>query len=287
MTTPPVFQIRHLACAYRANQPVLRLRHIDIPSGKLVFIIGKSGIGKSTLIETLGLMNRTIAPAPETSIRFDGSENAAAVELRDHWQLPNRQLSDFRRRHFSFIFQNTNLMPNFTSGENMAISLLIRGYTMAEAKTEILSVMDRLSLDRSIFDKKTTEISGGQRQRLAFVRAITADFTVLFGDEPTGNLDRNTSEELMSILRERIQSKGKTGIIVSHDLYLAEKFADIVVPITPESVGEETYVGNILSENVIQRRATGHWQRTDGEVLPNPVAFLNQFLTGQQIPSIT
>ncbi len=277
----PVLQIRNLHCEYIKNQPVLQLNHLDIPAGKLVFIIGKSGIGKSTLIETLGLMNRTIAQHPDTSILFTppGKEyHNERFELRDYWSLPNGPLSEFRKRHFSFVFQNTNLMPNFSSGENMMVSLLIQGKSLQEARREVLTVMDRLSLSREIFDKKTTEISGGQRQRLAFVRAITANFTIMFGDEPTGNLDKNTSEELMSVLKELIRDKGKTGIIVSHDLYLAEKFADIVAPITAEWKSGEGPVGDILSENIIQRDEAGEWRSHSGMPLTNPAGFLNGFL---------
>ncbi len=275
----PVFQLRNLECAYHDGLPVLRLQQFDIPSGKLIFIIGKSGIGKSTFIETLGLMNKTIKPNASTTVHFTpkGSE---PIELSACWKLPNEQLSALRREHFSFIFQNTNLMPNFTSGENMVVSLLIKGRPLDEAKREVLDVMERLSLSKDIFDKKTTEISGGQRQRLAFVRAITADFSVLFGDEPTGNLDRNTSEELMSVLKELILSKGKTCIIVSHDLNLAEKFADIIAPITAERrENSETSFGDILPENILSRNAMGQWALPDGKLVSNPSQYLNRFLT--------
>ncbi|MCB0522212.1 MAG: ABC transporter ATP-binding protein [Lewinellaceae bacterium] len=271
-----IFEIRNLRCEYVPGVPVLQLRKLDIPAGKLIFIIGKSGIGKSTLIETLGLMNRTIARHPDTSIKFQPA-NGGEYELKDSWDLPNERLSEFRKNHFSFVFQNTNLMPNFTSGENMAISLLIKGKPFQEAKKEVLSVMDRLSLGRDIFDKKITEISGGQRQRLAFVRAVTADFSVLFGDEPTGNLDKNTAEELMGLLKELIRDKGKTGIVVSHDLNQAEKFADMIVPITVEWNEEGMPAGDIVPENIIHKNGQG-WAKPTGEPMKNPIQFLNQFL---------
>lgn len=277
--TNPVFQIRNLECAYLPGQPVLRLKNLDVPSGQLVFIIGKSGVGKSTFIETLGLMNQTISHHETTSVMFNPAGADEGHELRDCWKLKNEQLSALRKKHFSFIFQNTNLMPNFTSGENMVVSLLIKGRPFDEAKREVLEVMDRLSLAREIFDKKTTEISGGQRQRLAFVRAITADFTVLFGDEPTGNLDRNTSEDLMLVLKKLIGEKGKTGIIVSHDLFLAEKFADLIAPITSQWNPEnETSSGDILPENILRRNAAGEWATPDGRPVPNTAQYLNRFL---------
>lgn len=256
--------------------PVLEINQLDIPGGQLVFLIGKSGIGKSTLIETLGLMNKTLALRPDTSIQFF-PDNGQSYELSDSWRLPNQQLSDFRKNHFSFIFQNTNLMPNFTCGENMMVSLLIAGRKIPEAKREVLSVMDKLSLSRDIFDKKITEVSGGQRQRLAFVRAVTANFTVLFGDEPTGNLDEHTAEELMAVLKELAIKNGKTGIIVSHDLDLAEKFADLIVPITAKKRQGELLCGEVIPDNIIRRRENS-WVNSHGPIT-RIGPFLNRFLS--------
>jgi len=272
-----IFQIRNLRCEYRPGVPVLHLRELDLPAGQLVFIIGKSGIGKSTFIETLGLMNRTIANFPETSVLFSPDGKEKASEMKNCWALSNQELSTFRRKHFSFIFQNTNLMPNFTSGENMMVSLLIEGRSYAEAKQEVLSVMDSLSLSRDVFDKKITEISGGQRQRLAFVRAITADFTILFGDEPTGNLDKNTSEELIGIIRDMVRDKGRTSVIVSHDLGLADKFADMIIPITVEKSQDTHITGGVEPANILRRTDSG-WMKKSGEQLSDTTAYLNQFL---------
>lgn len=273
-----LFEIRNLHCQYRPGQPVLDISRLDIPRGQLVFIIGRSGIGKSTLIETLGLMNRTIAPLKETSVLFSPGGDEPAADLASAWTEPNARLAGFRRRHFSFIFQNTNLMPNFTSGENMMVSLLIKGKKLEEARREVSAVMDRLSLPLELFDKRTTEISGGQRQRLAFVRAITAEFSVLFGDEPTGNLDKDTSETLMQVLREQIREKNKTGIIVSHDLALAEKFADMVAPITARRESDDKPpVGVVDPEHIIRRR-DGRWENHLGVAIENTSAYLNQFL---------
>ena len=272
----PVFKIRNLNCEYLPGTTVLQLEHLDIPRGQLVFVIGKSGIGKSTFIETLGLMNRTIAPNPGTSIQFT-PENGEDHELSNSWNLPNHKISEFRKNHFSFIFQNTNLMPNFTSGENMMVSLLIKGKSREQAKKEVIKVMDKLSLDREIFDKKITEISGGQKQRLAFVRAITADFTVLFGDEPTGNLDDKTSEELMAVLKEEASEKGKTGVIVSHNLSLAEKFADMIVPITAKNkTGNAQNCGEVITKNILRKTQTG-WMDEDGHNMTNIFDSLNHY----------
>lgn len=274
----PVFKIKNLQCEYLPKTPILELNDMEVPRGKLVFVIGKSGIGKSTFIETLGLMNNTIAAGEHTSIRFFPTNGDSEIELKNSWQLPNQQLADFRRNYFSFIFQNTNLMPNFTAGENMMMSLLIKGMETSKARKEVLQVMSKLSLGPEVFNKKITALSGGQRQRLAFVRAVTTDFTVLFGDEPTGNLDENTANELMAILKEIIIEEAKTGIIVSHDLALARKFADMIVPISIEDQDGEKSVGQILPANIMYRNDLV-WFDGKGTRILAPNNHLKQFLS--------
>lgn len=273
-----VFNIYQLSCAYRPGMPVLQIDQLNIPRGKLVFVIGKSGIGKSTFIETLGLMNKTIERSEQTRVEFFASSTASSIELNHSWTWNNKKLSNFRRRYFSFVFQNTNLMPNFSAGENMMMSLLIEGRPMKQARKQVLEVMAKLLLPANVFDKKITELSGGQRQRLAFVRAITADFTVLFGDEPTGNLDENTANELMGTLKDLIVSEQKTGVIVSHDLRLARQFADWVIPITAISTEDGRNIGVIQPANIIHQ-SQGAWINGNDRTIEEPIAHFNKFLT--------
>ncbi|MEL6637159.1 MAG: ABC transporter ATP-binding protein [Bacteroidota bacterium] len=273
-----VLEIRHLACAYLPGKTVLDIEALDIPYGRLVFIIGRSGIGKSTFIETLGLMSQTIVPAERSHIRFyPRGASAEPIELKDSWQLPNADLAQLRRQYFSFIFQQTNLMPNFSAGENMMVSRLIEGAGMAQVKEEVMEVMGKLSLEAALFDKKISHLSGGQRQRLAFVRAITADFTILFGDEPTGNLDRHTAEELMTVLKQQIARQGRTGIIVSHDLPLAAQFADLIVPITPRWDGAGEVSGQLRAQDIL-RRDGDRWRDAEGKTIDRVVDHLSKFL---------
>lgn len=274
-----VLQIENLQCAYGDSKPVLSIDRLGIPHGTLVFIIGRSGIGKSTFIETLGLMNKTIVPASHTKIAFSTNQDgdSKSIELKDCWSLSNSELSALRLGYFSFIFQQTNLMPNFSAGENMMVSRLIEKQDQKTAKEEVLKVMSQLSLDAALFDRNITHLSGGQRQRLAFVRAITANFTILFGDEPTGNLDRNTAEELMGILKRQIQEKQKTGVIVSHDLPLAVKFADIIVPITPILDQDGDSSGEVLAQNIITNQ-NGQWSDGNQSAVTDPIEYLSAFL---------
>lgn len=272
-----LFDIQNLHCGYTEGVTALEMKKLTIPAGKLVFVIGKSGIGKSTFIESLGLMNNTILNRPDTHIGFHYEEKQE-LELRSAWGLHNDELSDLRRRYFSFVFQNTNLMPNFTAGENMMASLLIQGKSTEFAKPIVLEVMKRLSLAEEIFDRKTTELSGGQRQRLAFVRAVISDFVVLFGDEPTGNLDEKTAADLMTVLKNLIREDGKTAIIVSHDLKLAQRFADVIIPLTPAFDANGVMHGEVLEAN-IARMEDGQWRHANGEAIQDPMSFFSKYLS--------
>lgn len=270
-----IYDISNLECQYIPGTTVLRIPELKIPKGKLVFVLGVSGIGKSTFIETLGLMNKTIHVAPETSVKFNNGEELE--EIKNIWSRDNKALSKFRNDHFSFIFQNTNLMPNFTAGENMCISMLIEGKDLSEVKEKVLQVMAKLNLEPELYDRKIQELSGGQRQRLAFVRAIIAGFNVLFGDEPTGNLDRDTGHKLMYTLKENLSEFNRTGIIVSHDIDLALSFADIILLLS--KTGEGDNVHGTFDQQYYLVKEGSDWTRKDGEKIENPMQLVSEILT--------
>jgi len=270
-----IYDISNLECQYIPATTVLRIPNLQIPKGKLVFVLGVSGIGKSTFIETLGLMNRTIHVTPETSIKFNNGNEVE--EIKSIWDRDNKALSKFRNDHFSFIFQNTNLMPNFSAGENMCISMLIEGKKLSDVKQKVLEVMDKLNLEPELYDRKIQELSGGQRQRLAFVRAIIAGFNVLFGDEPTGNLDRDTGHKLMRTLKQNLSDFNRTGIIVSHDTDLALSFADIILLLSKTGEGEDIH-GTFDDQYYLVREQT-KWFRKNGEKIDNPLELISEILT--------
>jgi ABC-type lipoprotein export system ATPase subunit len=215
---------------------VLEVDHLSIPSGKLIVILGLSGAGKSTFLETLGLMNNTMLPG--SSIRFTPNEKES-FDYNDLWSGKIKGgIYEVRRLYFSFIFQNTNLMPNFTVFENISLTQMLQGKSQEQAMEDAEVFMKQLGLQEIDKEKKSYELSGGQAQRVAFVRAITPDFTILFGDEPTGNLDEKNSWDLMGMIKEKITGWGKTAIIVTHNLNLALEFADQIILITkPNSHG--------------------------------------------------
>lgn len=233
-----LYEIKNLQCTYDRHyiegksKIVLRIDHLVIPRGKKIFIVGESGIGKSTILEVLGMMNNTIVPNDSTIFKFY-EENNNPSDLLTMWKNnDDDELSDFRKKHFNFIFQSTNLMRNFTAFENISITRMLQGYSQDEAFAKTRKVMADLGLEHIDESRMAQELSGGQQQRLAFARAIIPDFTVLFGDEPTGNLDADNARNAMKLLSDKLHEKqGSSAIIVSHDMRLAIDFADVIIKI--------------------------------------------------------
>ena len=232
-----LFEIDHLRCSYDkqyregTSRVVLEIEHLAIPRGKKIFIVGESGIGKSTILETLGMMNNTIVPGdPTRFVFFDANEKE--TDLKGMWKKRDKVLSDFRLKHYSFIFQSTNLMKNFTAFENIAFTRMLQGFTRFSCFQRTKKTLEDLGLEHIDSQRMAQELSGGQQQRLAFARAILPDFTVLFGDEPTGNLDAENAIRVMEILNKKLEEhEGASAIIVSHDMHLAVTFADIIIKI--------------------------------------------------------
>lgn len=250
-------KINDLSCSYNQGvSTILTADRIEFELGKVYFIIGKSGIGKSTLLEALGLMSDTIVSNAE-SIRL--GSGTSERHIKTIWR--EADISSFRMENYSFIFQSNNLMENFTAGENMSFGLLLNGLKLGQAKNSILPLMDALDLPHELFDRPIQNLSGGQRQRLAFIRAITAPFRIMFCDEPTGNLDAVVARKLMNILREHIVTNHRMAIIVSHDIDLALKFADAICVIE-----EYEQRGRMLSNN-IYTRDEDQWHNSQGIVI--------------------
>lgn len=236
-----LFEIEKLRCSYDKDyregesKVVLEIDHLCIPKGKRVFIVGESGIGKSTILETLGLMNNTIVPSKETKVLFYDKKDFV-VDLAKLWQYKSeKRLSEFRLKNYSFIFQSTNLMRNFTAFENISFTRMLQGYTKFSCFKRTRKVLADLGLEHVGEERMAQELSGGQQQRLAFARAILPNFTVLFGDEPTGNLDAENAVRVMQVLSEKLEELGDaSAIIVSHDMHLAVSFADVIIKIRKE-----------------------------------------------------
>ena len=253
-----LFEIADLRCSYDRNyregvsKVVLEIRDLVLPKGKKIFIVGESGIGKSTILEVLGLMNNTIVPKENTKFIFYDNENNP-IDLISMWDRnDDDELSEFRLKHFNFIFQSTNLMRNFTAYENIALTRMLQGYSQEDAFAKASQVLDDLGLGHIAEDRMAQELSGGQQQRLAFARAILPDFTVLFGDEPTGNLDSDNAVKAMELLSAKLNElEGSSAIIVSHDMHLAATFADLIIKIRKEECKTEKATDEVSYYGVI------------------------------------
>jgi len=246
------FEIKNLKCSYQCKaacpKVVLQADELTIPQGEVVFIVGKSGCGKSTILETLGLMNNTILSADKFKIF---PEEGKEIDVTKVWRQKNSVLSDIRKKYFSFIFQQTNLMQNFTIRENAVIPQLIKG-----GGKEYGDTLSQVGLGQILNENRQSvgELSGGQQQRLAFVRAFMPNFNIIFGDEPTGNLDPENADNLMKIVADEIRkSAGKTAVIVSHSPELSVKYADRII-----IIHKEDSFGKIDSESIYEKR-NGKW----------------------------
>jgi putative ABC transport system ATP-binding protein len=183
----------------------LRGVSVTVAEGELTAVMGPSGSGKSTLMHLLAGLDR-----PTTGeVWIDGSPIAT---------LGDTELTRLRRRHIGFVFQFFNLLPMLTAEENIVLPLELAGRTPENAWVE------QLIAEVGLGDRRThrpSELSGGQQQRVAIARALVSKPTVVFADEPTGNLDSTTSGEILELLRDSVSSYGQTTVMVTHDAHAA------------------------------------------------------------------
>ena len=179
----------------------LRGVSLELPSGQFTAVMGPSGSGKSTLMHILAGLDQPTA----------GSVTIAGEEIAD---LNDKQLTKLRRDHVGFVFQAFNLLPTLTAEENITLPLNLAGRKIEREHLDAL--IERVGLsDRR--GHRPSEMSGGQQQRVAIARALASRPTVLFADEPTGNLDSTSSAEVLGMLRETVERDGQTILMVTHD----------------------------------------------------------------------
>lgn len=249
------------------NKQVLSVSDINFVGGKIYFLLGKSGTGKSTFLEGVGLMNNNIS---KSSINFCINNNTQ--DITELWNSTDNIKAKYRRQYFTFIFQDCNLLQNFTAGLNMSLAGLLTTQDYSNIQDRVFELMDELDLPRSIFDQKITELSGGQKQRLSFIRALCKDFKFLFADEPTGNLDTITAQFLCKAIKNRI-SKEKIAIIVTHNISLALMFADEIL-IIKQGLDK---VASLNKENVLIKTEKQNWTSL-GNDISKPYLFIEQLL---------
>ena len=190
----------------------LRGVSLEVPAGQFTAVMGPSGSGKSTLMHMLAGLD-----TPTSGTVHIGGEDITAMN--------DKQLTKLRRRHIGFVFQSFNLLPTLTAEENILLPLSIAGRKPPKAGLEALIARVGLDERRS---HRPSELSGGQQQRVAIARALIGAPTILFADEPTGNLDSTSGAEVLTLLREAVELDGQTTLMVPHDAHAAAA-ADRVV----------------------------------------------------------
>jgi lipoprotein-releasing system ATP-binding protein len=190
------------------NVKVLKGIDVIIPDGKVVSIVGPSGAGKTTLLQILGTLSK-----PDSGEVFFNDKSIST--------LRERELAHFRNRHIGFVFQFHHLLPEFSALENVCMPGLIARKSKKETEKRALDLLEFLGLNHRI-SHKPSELSGGEQQRVAVARALINDPSVIFADEPSGNLDTKNKEELHQLFFSLRDTFNKTFVIVTHDMHLAE-----------------------------------------------------------------
>ena len=215
------------------------LKDVDftVKEGEFVAIMGPSGSGKSTLLHLLGGLD---GPS-------DGEVTLAGKSLS---KLSDREVTLIRRRNVGFVFQFFNLLPTLSAEENIALPLLIDGQNTNKHQEKIDRLLDLVGLsDRR--DHKPDQLSGGQQQRVAIARAFVTDPAIVLADEPTGNLDSKTGEEILILLRRSCDELGQTIVVVTHDAKAAS-FADRVVFLMDGRIADHLNMTGDQAEDIRQ-----------------------------------
>jgi len=213
----PLLVARGLVRTFRHGDKVIRvLRGLDltVQPSELVAIVGKSGVGKSTLLHILGTVDRP-------------DEGVVLLEGEDVFRLPEERLARFRNRHIGFIFQFHHLLPEFTALENVMIPGIIGELSRKEAQDRAQALIEAVGLaDRG--DHRPAEMSGGEQQRVALARALMMQPRLILADEPTGNLDEATSEEVHNLFLSVRERFGVAFVVATHNPRLASRMGRIL-----------------------------------------------------------
>lgn len=200
----PTLELQNISYSYEKGKSILSNISAELEAGKLYAVLGPSGSGKTTLLSLLGGLDTPT----KGEVLFNG-ENITAKGLEYH-----------RRNHISLIFQSYNLIDYMTPIENVQLT----------AKQDAIPILERLGLKKDEISRNVLKLSGGQQQRVAIARALASDAPVILADEPTGNLDEDTAEEITAVLKESAHTFGKCVVVVTHSGEVAKQ-ADVVLEI--------------------------------------------------------
>lgn len=210
----PVIEVRNLKKIYHVGDTKVRaLNGVDLKiyKGEFCSIVGTSGSGKSTLLNMLAGLEKP-------------TKGEVIISGHHLERMNENELVTFRRERVGFIFQSFNLLSTMDAVENVALPLTFRGMTKKERKQRAVKVLKLVGLSKHMHHKPT-QMSGGQQQRVGVARALVVEPKIIFADEPTGNLDSNTSAEVMELMRKVVREQQQTLVMVTHDNHLAG-FAD-------------------------------------------------------------
>lgn len=211
-----VIKIRKISRDFKMGQEILHVLKsidLDIEKGEYVALMGPSGSGKSTLMNILGCLDTATS----------GTYELSGVNVST---MTDDELAEIRNKEIGFIFQTFNLLPRTTALENVALPMIYAGASKAERTKRAEEVLHDVGLaDR--MDHRPNELSGGQRQRVAVGRALVNNPSIILADEPTGNLDSKTSEEIMNLI-DAIHQKGNTVILVTHEEEIAQRAKRVI-----------------------------------------------------------
>jgi putative ABC transport system ATP-binding protein len=208
----PIVQVRGVSKSYRRDSmaiPVLQNISLDVPEGEFLGLMGPSGSGKTTLLNLIAGIDR-----PDT-----GEVSVAGTDVTE---LSESELARWRARHIGFVFQFYNLIPVLTAFENVELPLLLTPLSKAERRKHVETALALVGLQDRMHHSPR-QLSGGQEQRVAIARALATDPTILVADEPTGDLDRKSAEEVLTLLDRLNKEFKKTIVMVTHDPHAAER----------------------------------------------------------------
>ena len=252
----PAISIREVTKTYAegsASVTALRGVDLDVQPGELVMLMGPSGSGKTTLLSIMGC----ILTATSGSVHIAGKEITS---------LKNKQLPPVRLQHIGFIFQGFNLFPALTAGENVELTLDLKGISVSAAKKRAQELLEQVGLGER-YGSFPADLSGGQKQRVAIARALAGDPQIILADEPTAALDSHTGRNVIQMMNELAHQRDRAVVIVTHDSRLAE-FADRIVKIEDgliagESQPEAMSIGSVVpglpqtSSSLVENQAEG------------------------------
>jgi len=230
LSTSPLLLLQDVRKSYNVGQPteveILHGVNLQVNPGEFIALVGPSGSGKSTLLNILGLLERMSSG----SYRLQGQETSALDDLG---------LTLLRRQAMGFVFQFHHLLPAFTALENVTLpALMTNGHVTAQDNARASALLEAVGLAHALH-KKPSELSGGMQQRVAIARALVHQPPLVLADEPTGNLDTQSSQEVFELLRQIHQTQGTAFLIVTHDPRLAQQ-CDRLVEIVDGKIARDT-----------------------------------------------